>query len=288
MASLNYKRGIFKIQEEFGAGGLRDENEKPDIIVRFELLLSPPKISNLNNGKFSFRLLLPNYLINLDDEESEIYSKIHKNTRYKINRAMNRDDLLYNELINPTDFDIEEFRLFFNPFAKERNIRLCDVNKLKALRDQGVLIISYITDRHHQILCYHVYQEDRNQGYLIYSVSRRYENTDSSYRNLLGRANRYLHWRDIQSFKNKGCKWYNFGGKVINEEDRGGRNVNKFKLEFGTITGYDSRLFYSNSLIGKIGLIFFYLIRRQSPEYKFSENLQYEQNPAVDYERHVI
>ena len=123
MYSLNYKRSIFKIREEIGPGELENENIKPDVIVRFELLFSPPLFSELHHEKFAFRLLLPNYLVNLDEEESVIFKKIHKNTRYKISRAMNRDDLQYYELTNPTDLEIEEFRLFFNPFAKERNIR---------------------------------------------------------------------------------------------------------------------------------------------------------------------
>ncbi|WML59311.1 hypothetical protein [Neobacillus sp. PS2-9] len=272
MLTLNYKRSIFQICEEIGSGSYENQTIKPDITIRFELLFSPPKNSELNKRNFSFRLLIPNYLINLAEEESQIFNKIHKNTRYKINRAINRDDLLYFEHTNPTDSEIEEFKIFFNPFAKERNIRTCDVNKLKELRDQGALVMSFVTDKDRRFLCYHVYQKDDQQGYLIYSASRRYNHDDSGFRNLIGRANRYLHWKDIQSFKQKGCKWYNFGGKIMNEEDIEGQNVNKFKLEFGPITGFDSRIFYSNSLIGKLGIIPIHFKWRKSPEYKYSKN----------------
>lgn len=270
MPSLFYKRSFLKVREELGKDLVKDEIEKSDITIVFELFLSPPK----NAKKGSFRLLVPNYLISLEEDEDLIFQKIHKNTRYKINRAGERDELNYVELNQPTDDEIEEFKRFFNPFAKERNIRVCDVNKLRALRDQGALVISYITDKDDVPLCYHVYHKEEIQGYLIYSASTRYNIEDSSYRNLIGRANRYLHWKDIQSFKHKGCKWYNFGGKVIDEEDKGGQNVNHFKLEYGPIeTGYDSRTFYAKSLVGKIGLFFLHLKWKKSAEYKFTKEL---------------
>ncbi|MDQ1144593.1 lipid II:glycine glycyltransferase (peptidoglycan interpeptide bridge formation enzyme) [Bacillus sp. SORGH_AS 510] len=286
MLSLNYKRSIFQICEEIGTGTIGTQKMKPDIIIRFELLFSPLENSKLNKKKFSFRLLIPNYLIDLEEDENLIYSKIHKNTRYKINRAMNRDELLYFERSNPSDTEIEEFKLFFNPFAKERNIRSCDENKLKALRDQGALIISFITDKNGNVLCYHVYQKEEQQGYLIYSASTRYNIEDSGFRNLIGRANRYLHWKDILSFKEKGCKWYNFGGKILNKEDNEGQNVNQFKLEFGPVTGFDSRIFYSNSLLGKVGLIPLFIKWRNSSEYKFSKNFGSVKNMNYKYDSH--
>lgn len=285
MLIFNYKRGIFSIREDVGTGNVMIKNSKTDIVLHFELLFSPIMSPDITKGNFSFRLLIPNYLINLEEEESVIFSRIHSNTRYKINRAMKRDELHYYEKTCPTDLDIEQFSLFYNPFAKERNIRLCDKNKLIALRDQQALILSYITDKDGQLLCYHVYQKDDTQGYLIYSASRRNDNTDTSYRNLIGRANRYLHWRDIQSFKKKGCKWYNFGGKVLNKDDIGGQNVNNFKLEFGPSNGYDSRSFYSKSLKGKIGLFFLHLKWRKKHEYKFTKNL-YSKNLVSNYKSH--
>lgn len=273
MFSIQYKRSVFTITEVIGFDSPHKNSEKTDIYMRQELLLSVPENSECNILKGSFRLLVPNYLIGLKEDESEIFKRIHKNTRYKINRAMKRDELVYFELPHPTDTEIEEFSEFFNPFAKERNIRPCDVNKLKAIRDHDALVISYIADKNNEVLCYHVHHKEDEQGYLIYSASKRYEKNDSNDRNLIGRANRYLHWKDIQSFKEKGCKWYNFSGKVLDKEDKGGQNVNNFKLEYGPTTGYDSRTFYAKSLIGRIGLFFLYLKWKNSAEYKFTKEI---------------
>jgi hypothetical protein len=281
MFLIQYKRSIFKITEDIGFISSHIDNVKTDIYMRQELLLSSPRNSEFNLLKGSFRLLVPNYLINLEEEEGEIFKRIHKNTRYKINRAMNRDELSYFELTHPTDGEIEEFSEFFNPFAKERNIRQCDVNKLKAIRDQRALVISYIADKSNQVLCYHVHHKEEEQGYLIYSASKRYEKNGSNERNLIGRANRYLHWKDIQSFKEKGCKWYNFSGKVLDKEDKGGQNVNNFKLEYGPITGYDSRTFYAKSLIGRIGLFFLYFKWKNSAEFKFTREIETSRELAM-------
>jgi hypothetical protein len=275
MLSFCYKKSLFQILETSGSGNSVNPKVKPDLIVEFDLLLATPKFSDLHKGMFSFRLVLPNYVINLTDDEDEIFSRFHKNNRYKINRAKNRDDLLFHELTSPTDSEIETFKEFFNPFAKEKNIEPCDVNKLKAIRDQGALVMTSITDQNHQALCYHVYQKDDIQTLLLHSGSIRYNHADSNYRSLVGRANRYLHWKDIQSFKNKGCKWYNWGCKLFNEKDSGEQNVNKFKTEFGTINGFDSRIFYSNTLMGKLGLIPLYLKWRKNAENKFKQTFYF-------------
>ncbi|PKR85558.1 peptidoglycan bridge formation glycyltransferase FemA/FemB family protein [Heyndrickxia camelliae] len=281
MLTLYYKRNIFKICEIFGSISVHPSNQKYDISIHQELLFSP--LDNKKSGKFSFHLLIPNYIIDLKQTEQEIYSAIHKNTRYKINRAMKRDSLHYYELTNPTNEELEKFQLFFNPFAKEKGIRVCDMNKLKALRDQNALIISYITDHNGQVLCYHVYHIDDLQSYLIYSASQRFTHINSSTSNLIGRANRLLHWKDIQSFKSKGCEWYNFGGKVLGNHDKRGKNVNTFKLEFGPTVAYDVRTFKANGLMGKIGLFYLFFKWRRSPEYRFSKLVKHKTSASMLY-----
>ncbi|PLR73530.1 hypothetical protein [Bacillus sp. UMB0728] len=274
MFSIQYKRSFFSIREDIGVPPYNINIGNADIYLQQELLLSEPTKADTNLLKGSFRLVVPNYLINLEEEEEGIFQRIHKNTRYKIKRAMNRDELTYIELTHPKNEEIEKFSEFFNPFAKERNIRLCDVSKLMAIRDQRSLVISYVVSKNNQVLCYHVHHKEEEQGYLIYSASKRYEKSDSLERNLIGRANRYLHWKDILSFKEKGCKWYNFSGKVLNERDQGGQNVNKFKEEYGPTVGYDSRTFYATSIVGRIGLFFLYLKWKSSAEYKFTKETE--------------
>ncbi|WP_102273049.1 hypothetical protein [Cytobacillus massiliigabonensis] len=274
MITYHTKKGFVRITEKIGKDPSVNQSEKvtSDLLYKFELQLSPEEVIKLVSSKNSLSLLEPTYLIDLSMDEDEILKRIHKNTRYKINRAATRDELHYVELTSPSDNQINDFKEFYNPFAREKNIRECDMTKLKALRDQEALVISYIEDSGYRILCYHVYFVAGTQGYLLYSASRRFEKDGVDNRNLIGRANRYLHWRDILSFKQKGCKWYNFGGKILNPSDKSGQNINEFKLSFGSIHAHDLRIYYSKSLKGKIFLFLLRLklILKENPEYTYT------------------
>ena len=67
----------------------------------------------------------------------------------------------------------------------------------------------------------------------MYSASlfRRYE--DSSVRNMVGRANRFLHWHDMLWCRNAGYAFYDLGGINLAGEDEETRRVTDFKLGFG-------------------------------------------------------
>ncbi|MFD1020905.1 hypothetical protein [Thalassobacillus hwangdonensis] len=278
MLTYSYYRNAVKITERMGSG-VAPNKGRTDLLMDMELLLSPIDKHKFVTKKKGICIVIPNYLIDLTNEEEEIYQNIKKNTKYKINRARNRDELNLVNLTAPSDNQIEAFTAFYNPFAKERDLRGCDEGKLKAIRDQGSLVMTYVTDQESRVLCYHVYQTDQHQAYLIYSASRRYANEENLDRNMIGRANRYLHWEDMRLFKSLGCAWYNFGGKVLNPDDKGGQNVNRFKLEFGTVEGYDARRYTSCSLLGKVVMFLFYMKWKNTHAYQFtisSQNLTSE------------
>lgn len=274
MLTYHYRRSIIRVTEKIGMENSNEYTDKDtDLLLRYKLLFSPIQIGVANNES-SFNIILPNYLVDLSKGEQEIFNNIHKNTRYKINRAMKRDEVNYVEIFSPTNEQIYEFSRFYDPFAKMKKIRKCDVNKLIAIRDQGSLFFSYATSKDNQTLCAHVYFLDDIQAYLIYSASQPTDkDSDSKIRNLIGRANRSLHWMDIMSFKNKGCNWYNFGGKVLDPNDKGGQNVNRFKEEFGVLNGYDVRSYSSRSRIGRLFLFILRLKWIKSHELVFTKEI---------------
>ena len=57
--------------------------------------------------------------------------------------------------------------------------------------------------------------------------------TDSSARNLIGRANRYLHWRDIRLFRDRGYDLYDFGGLDVTGRSEKTAGIARFKRGFG-------------------------------------------------------
>ncbi len=260
MLTFNYRKKFINMTERIGYEDLSVEfvDVKTDILMEMELLFSQEEVKKFKEKKHSVYLVMPCYIVDLNETETEIFKRMHRSTKYEINRAMKRDDLEFVEYGSPTNEQIVYFSLIYNSFAKELKISKCDVNRLKAIRDCGALVISYIT-KDNQILCSTAYLIDGNHAYGIYSSSGRFSKEDSIDRNVMGRANRYLHWRNIQSSKNRGCKWYNFGGQFTNHNDEQGQNVNKFKMSFGPTLAYDAKRFTSKNILSRLILFVYYL-----------------------------
>ena len=80
-----------------------------------------------------------------------------------------------------------------------------------------------------RILVYHTYIVEEERARLYQSASQfRTDDTISS--NVIGFANRYLHYQDMLWFKEQGKKQYDWGGAGTNEDVE---SITKFKESFG-------------------------------------------------------
>ncbi|RWR07864.1 hypothetical protein QNH23_11200 [Siminovitchia fortis] len=286
MLTFTYKVGLFNVTERVGkAGSSHFMEHETHVSLDMRLFITEDDVAEFVKPKNSVCLLMPNYIIDLRQTEEQIFKNISRSTRRNIRKAMNQDHFNFIEHENPTNEQVIKFSELYDEFAREINIKKCNVRKLKAIRDKGALVISYITNQNNQVLCAHAYLMNTRQAYGIYSVLRSYKKGDSIDGQTIGRANKYLDWRNIQSAKNKGCSWYNFGGKIFEEVDEKGKNVNQYKKSFGSISGYDLRVYKANGTVGKLFLLLlhFYYKWRRSHEYAFTfETLStYQQNRRI-------
>jgi hypothetical protein len=249
---IRYKRSLIKVEEVWNKGKLKLFGNG-DITINTQLLLNPSEEHELikyKDKKF-LEVCVPNYVIDLRQDEEELYKKLNKSTRRDIRKASEKDGLTYYETDSPTDEEIEEFSSFYNSFAKSKKIALCNSERLLMIRNKNSLIMTSVKDSKNHTLCSGMLLQDKEnkQLYGIYGVSGRLTKTSNEERRLNGRANKYLHWMEIQSTKKRGMDWYNFGGEVFEEQDKG---VNDFKLGFGAIQKLDRRVYIANSLIGRV------------------------------------
>jgi len=168
--------------------------------------------------------------INLNENLNDIFKKFAKNTRNEINKCYRDDKLLFliNEKINQKD--IVEFIILFNKFNKFKNLGT-NVNELeKSLVRKKENIAFFKAVKDNRIVVFNVYFVDNNRARLKCSVSLRGE--DGKERNLIGRANRTLHFEAISFFKEKGYKLYDMGGVSLTEDKMG---IDSFKSKFGGI-----------------------------------------------------
>ena len=76
---------------------------------------------------------------------------------------------------------------------------------------------------------FHSYVYGEGNSRLLHSCSE-FRTEDNETRNAIGRANKYLHWRDFQHLRTMGVKRYDWGGISSLSEPNG---IDKFKMSFG-------------------------------------------------------
>lgn len=182
----------------------------------------------------------------------EIFKAFSKNYRYEINRAKkeNVECVTYNsvdlknnkDLLSSFKKEYDEFVKLkgientYNELAMEQYIETGNVILTKAFKDN----VDYAQ---------HVYVCDTETARLLYSVSNfRTEGLDS---NLIGRANKYLHWYDIQYLYDSKVQLLDWGGVSSIDNPNG---VDKFKKEFGGSECNYNNLIIGNSIIGKVAV----------------------------------
>ena len=223
---IQWKKHGFTLNEIYGTKAVPSHVPKADLHAYFQQkkLIQP-------NKRFTLHKQVLTLCIDLQQSEEAMRKDMNRTTRYQINKA-GRDNLQVHFKTEPTNEDIEEFVAFFNPFAKEKNIELCRVDKLYSLQKHKQLVITYVLHEDGRKMASHLYIANEKRAIMLYSCSGRFENADIPGLHI-GRANRYLHWQDMLFFKNKQVNYYDFLGLSIDKNNQAQQNVNTFKKGFG-------------------------------------------------------
>lgn len=177
-------------------------------------------------------------ITNLCQTKEEIMDKFEKNTKYEIRRADKEganavfyfaDDILENlDIIE--NFDAEYIKMYQAKGIKIKSVK----DRIKIIAQKGSIIIT--EGKVGSCTCvYHVYIISGKKIRLTYSVSNFREDMEIHEgicidKNSVGRLNRWLHYEDMMTFKDKGFETYDWGGYDIEENLEG---INKFKKGFG-------------------------------------------------------
>ena len=162
-----------------------------------------------------------------DDSLADTFSK---DCRYKVRRADSKDGLALDWILDPKD-RLEEFRQFFDAFAKQKSQEPCDQQWLQAACDAGQLVLS-TASCNGEALVWHAYLTYGTSVWLQYTGSC-FRDKQNDYRALIGRANRWLHWQDMLHFKQSGTTRYDWGGMFEDETTPERAGINTFKRSFG-------------------------------------------------------
>lgn len=178
----------------------------------------------------------PTLINDLSETEDEIKQHFSKSCKYKINRAAREDvDMKVYDSDEITEEQIDRFIAFFEKFWETKDSQLENKEKLKEelfdYKDKQALLlgIAYVKGTE---AVYHVYVGDGYQVRLLHSASlyRQQGEEESNVKNLIGMANRALHFEEMKSFKQKGYQIYDWGGAGKTEEVLA---ITEFKESFG-------------------------------------------------------
>lgn len=172
-------------------------------------------------------------LSDLREDEETILSRFSGNCRYKVRRAP-REGIVcsarYGKEI--TEQDIMAFTDFFEQFWASKGVSYTEKDKCRAMMRQYAsaeamaLTTASIGEK---LLVYHTYIMDSRRVRLYQSASQ-FRTDESITTNIVGFANRYLHYQDMLFFKRMGKEQYDWGGAGKTEEVK---SITTFKESFG-------------------------------------------------------
>src|ERR1700674_492782 len=163
-------------------------------------------------------------------DEEAIADGFSKNCRYEIRRAEAKDGLRMELILDP-ESRLDEFRAFYDAFARQKSLPLSDRQWLVAACEARQLVLT-VASRSAETLVWHAYVMSGKTARLLHSGSC-FRNRESDYRALVGRANRWLHWRDMLRLKEMGTQRYDWGGLFEDESVAERAGINNFKKGFG-------------------------------------------------------
>jgi hypothetical protein len=191
--------------------------------------------------------------LDLTRDEDSLFAAFSRSCRYNVRRA-ERDDLTETRAVSAGRDIVGEFVAFFDRFAAGKGLPRAPAGRLAQIAAAGQLDLSSVA-ANGQTLVWHAYLRAGSRARQLHSASLFRERDDSSARNLIGRANRYLHWQDIRHYKGAGLPLFDFGGWYAGRDDHDLLRINAFKEEFGGSIVREFHCAVARSMRGRLVLL---------------------------------
>ena len=242
------RRNILKIRDFWFVDGRDINDEKKVDFVQYHDLLKP-----LANKKNIIEEKKSKTIINdLTSEMESIVDNFKKNTKYEIRRAEKdgctceflwSNDLQKNNSILKT-IDLEHKKMF----KQKGHAYKSEFNNMNSAVKANMLCVSiaYLPDK--TACAYHVYIVGNSTARLLHSISVFRSVDASAEKAAIGRANRFLHFKDMDILKKNGFARYDWGGY---SETKDQISISEFKASFGGQIIDTYRYIFATSYLGK-------------------------------------
>ena len=164
--------------------------------------------------------------IDLGQEESALNARCKKDVIYEHRRAHREGVRL------EVSRDIADFAEFYNGFAESKGLPEVSAAKISEY-GKHCLIMKAVAAGNALVMNCFLADPVAGRAHMMYSASQFRSLEGANARQLVGRANRFLHLEAIKYFKAEGYRCYDLGGYALGTTDAALLRINKFKDEFG-------------------------------------------------------
>lgn len=197
-------------------------------------------------------------IIDLTKTEETLMAEMRKSDRIKIRNAREKDNVQCEILEKPDLSARKNFYDFYDQFARAKGLPILDRGLLEQMALQGGLVLSRarcldLPPAEELLVCHATYVY-KTRARALYSASVRLEKDNADRLNLIGRANRLLHWEDMRWARARGLPLYDFGGWYAGAVDAQRLAINQFKEGFGGEKVLEYEAIHGLTFLGRLGV----------------------------------
>jgi hypothetical protein len=199
----------------------------------------------------------------LDRDVETMFLDLQPDARRQIRRAEASDRLRYEYWVNGRADVLDPIRKLQDGFVSFRRLPDPGWRFVDALKQANLLDVSWVCGSDSEVLAWRFYMKAKPRVRPFMGGSKYYLKTTSAERQLVGRATRYLVWRDVVRFRGEEFAVFDHGGWYIGT-DPALLQINEFKREFGGRVVEIYNCFQAATRKGRIAL--WYLGRRSAAQ----------------------
>jgi len=172
-------------------------------------------------------------LIDLAKSPAELRSEMDERTLQKIEEAEAKDQVRWECCEARESKRMDDIENLWNQFAAATKSPRLDRDWLDKTIEAGALVLSAVKDAEGNVLTYHLSYAGKRRAQDLIVVSRYNSVPNSALRKRINRANCFGHWKNMLTFKERGLRYFDFGGWYTGTTDMRLLGMNAFKKGFG-------------------------------------------------------
>lgn len=170
--------------------------------------------------------------IDLTRDAGQILGDFHKNRKYEVKRAKERDGISVAIDMSPDKEKLEKVRIFYDQFAASKNLHPFDLDRYMAATQDNIFLLAGAYSNAGELLVVNGYLLDHEDRRSTFSFGASHFREQKETAAQVGRANSYLHYAVMCYLKEQGYQEYDLGGIYIGD-DKDLTNISYFKNSLG-------------------------------------------------------